>query len=85
MNRLLIALGLLLAGCADRAELTTPVRVDIPIPVPCGAGLVPEPDWPVRRLPDQASVNEILRALVVENELRKGYEIRLVAALRACR
>jgi len=85
MTRFLPIFLLILAGCSSDPVIYRPVRVEVPIPVVCQAESIDPPRWPVQSLPAAASGFEILRALLVENELRKSYEIRLKAALDSCR
>lgn len=73
----------LLVACAQ--TVVRPVRVESPLPVVYPVDEVQAPPWPMEGLPDKASAFETLRALMVENELRKTYEIRLKAAFEACR
>lgn len=78
-------LCLLLAGCASTQQvIEKPVEVQVPVPVPCKAPLIPEPAWPLAAVPAAASDFAFFRAALAEVELRKGYEARLRAALAAC-
>lgn len=78
-------LCLLLAGCAAVPQVVEkPVEVRVPVPVPCKAPDIPEPDWPLAKIPDAASDFEFYRAALSELALRAGYEVRLKAAVAAC-
>lgn len=87
MKRALIVLALLLAGCAGQvAEPPEPVvvRVEVPIEVPCRTERVQRPAFAVDSLPTGAPIAEQMRALRAERLQRKGYEVRLEAAIEAC-
>lgn len=87
MKRLTIGLCLVLAGCAGQvAEPPEPqlVRVEVPVPVPCRTERVQRPVFAVDVLPVGASIAEQMRALRAERLQRKGYEVRLEAAVAAC-
>lgn len=87
MKRVLIVLGLLLAGCAGQvAEPLEPVtvRVEVPVQIPCRTERVQRPAFAVDSLPIGASIDEQVRALRADRQQRKGYEVRLEAAIDAC-
>jgi len=77
-------LCLLLAGCAAPQVIEKPVEVRVPVSVPCKAPQIPDPDWPLAKVPDTASDFEWFRAALAELALRAGYEVRLKAAIAAC-
>lgn len=88
MRRLTVGLYLVLAGCAGQvAEPPEPqvVRVEVPVQVPCRTERVQRPVFAVDVLPIGASIAEQMRALRAERLQRTGYELRLEAALEACR
>ncbi|MCY0854362.1 hypothetical protein [Cupriavidus sp. D39] len=60
------------------------MEVRVPVAVPCKTAEIPEPDWPLAKVPDTASDFEFFRAALVELALRAGYEVRLKAAVAAC-
>ncbi|KJK22167.1 hypothetical protein UB46_23860 [Burkholderiaceae bacterium 16] len=75
----------MLAGCAATQEvIERPVEVRVPVAVPCKAPEIPEPDWPLAKVPATASDFEFFRAALVELALRAGYEVRLKVAVAAC-
>jgi len=87
MKWLLVAIALLLAGCAGQVtELPEPVvvRVEVPVQIPCRTERVQRPVFAVDVLPIGASIDEQMRALRAERLQRKGYEVRLEAAIEAC-
>lgn len=87
MKEALIFLGLLLAGCAGQvAEPPEPqlVRVEVPVQIPCKTERVQRPAFAVDSLRLGASIAEQMRALRAERLQRKGYEVRLEAAIDAC-
>ncbi|QOT75038.1 hypothetical protein [Cupriavidus basilensis] len=76
---------LVLAGCAATPQMIEkPVEVRVPVAVPCKAPEIPEPDWPLAKVPATASDFEFFRAALAELALRAGHEIRLKAAVAAC-
>ncbi|PKQ40351.1 hypothetical protein CXP40_16385 [Pseudomonas sp. YY-1] len=88
MKRLTVALSLVLTGCAGQvAEPPEPavVRVEVPVQIPCRAERVPRPVFAVDVLPIGASIDEQMRALRSERLQRKAYEVRLEAAIDACK
>lgn len=88
MKRLMAVLCLALAGCAGQvAEPPEPqvVRVEVPVQVPCRTERVQRPVFAVDVLPIGASIAEQMRALRADRLQRKGHELRLEAAVEACR
>lgn len=88
MKRLIAVLCVALTGCAGQvAQPPEPqvVRVEVPVPVPCRTERVQRPVFAVDVLPIGASIAEQMRALRAERLQRMGYELRLEAALEACR
>ncbi|MFK4075234.1 hypothetical protein ACI2KX_16120 [Ectopseudomonas khazarica] len=88
MKRLIAVLCLVLTGCAGQvAEPPEPqvVRVEVPVQVPCRTERVQRPVFAVDVLPIGASIAEQMRALRADRLQRKGYELRLEAAVEACR
>lgn len=79
-----LLLCLLLAGCATPQVVEKPVEVRVPVPVPCKAPDIPEPDWPLAKVPDAANDFQFYQAALAELALRAGYEARMKAALIAC-
>lgn len=70
---------LAIAGCAGKP----PVRVEIPVPVPCITADIPEPVYPT--VDPDTGLFERVQALLAERELRKGYEEQLKAAVAGCK
>ena len=82
----LLVLVVALAGCAGQVEPEPrTVRVEVPVAVPCRAPAVEMPTWATASLQKDDSLQTKVRALLAELEQRKGYEVQLVAAVRACR
>jgi len=85
MTRALM-LCLLLAGCAAAPTvIEEPMEVKVPVAVPCQMPEIPEPEWPLAKVPEMASDFEWYRAALAELALRVGYEVRLRAVAAACR
>ncbi|OAK62673.1 hypothetical protein A3K88_13975 [Pseudomonas putida] len=78
-------MGLLLAGCAGRAEPEIRyVRVEVPVQVPCRAPEIAVPPWTSAGLRKTDSLEVKVRALLAERRQRIGYEKQIAAALTAC-
>lgn len=87
MKWLFVVLALLLTGCAGQvADAPEPqvVRVEVPVQIPCRTERVQRPMFAVDVLPIGATIAEQMRALRAERLQRKGYEVRLEAAIEAC-
>ena len=82
----LLVLVVALAGCAGQVEPEPrTVRVEVPVAVPCRAPAVDVPAWATALLQKGDSLQTKVRALLAELEQRKGYEVQLLAIVRACR
>lgn len=82
-----LSLVALLSACATTEPVIRVVtqRVEVPVPVPCKT---PEPVVPVFNVPaltENDTVYDKAKAFVADNQLHKGYEIELLAALRSCK
>lgn len=75
---------LFLAACSAQ-PVVKPVKVEVPVPVPCHAPAVLHPVWPTQALDGQESLPAQIKAFLAENELRQAYESQMEAALAACR
>ena len=84
MKLLLVVLGLVLAGCATKEPEVRPVRVEVPVLVPCKTKKVAVPPWAADGLRKSDSLEVKVRALLAERRQRIGYERQLVAAVAAC-
>lgn len=72
-------------GLRSLADDTSPVRVEVPLAVPCRVPDVRPPSWAGATLKAGDSLQAKVRALLAERRQRQGYELELQAALRACR
>ena len=80
----LVVLAALLAapGCASQGAA---VRVvEVPVSAPCAVSAPARPAWAVDGLPLGAGIWAQMRALRVEREQRRGYELELEAVTRGC-
>lgn len=77
---IVVALVLLLAGCAAGA----PQRVNVPVPVECRVQTAARPAMPLDALPAEYSVDAWIAHAIAEVEVREAYERELVAALAVC-
>ncbi len=82
MKALLLAC-LVLAGCAGTGPVV-PVEVQVPVAVPCRIPKIERPSFAVDALPVDADVWDMMAALRAERHQRRGYELQLKAAIRAC-
>ena len=76
----LIAACAVLAGCGTART----VQVSVPVPVACQEAEPARPVFPTESLQPGAHPVVLLRAALAEIDRREGYEVQLVAALRAC-
>lgn len=75
----LIAACTVLTGCA-----TQTAQVRVPLPVACNEQLPQRPEMPTETLQPGVAPWLLLRAALAEIDRREGWELQLVAALRAC-
>ena len=73
----------LLTGCPEIAR--TPVEVKMPIAIPCHVEEPAVAQWPTLAIKRDAGMFEKTRTVLAELELRKAYELQLLAAIRGCR
>nr|WP_132657929.1 hypothetical protein [Pseudomonas aeruginosa] len=66
MTRLLLGLCLLFAGCAASPTTPRPVRVEVPLAVPCRVPDVRPPSWASATLQAGDSLQAKVRALLAE-------------------
>lgn len=84
MIRPALLLLLALTACAAPDVVKTPVKVSIPVEVPCRITPPPAPTLATASITPQSTMFEKARALAASSEMRKGYEAALVAAVKAC-
>lgn len=85
MKLLLMALVVLLAGCAGREPEVRTVGVEVPVQVPCKTQEVAPPRWAAEGLKKSDSLEVKVSALLAERRQWIVYEREVVAATRACR
>ena len=76
----LIAASALLVGCGTAKH----VQVRAPVPVACKEQVPERPVMPSESLQPGVAPWVLLRAALAEIDRREGFEVQLVAALRAC-
>ena len=76
----LISASALLAGCGSVKH----VQVRVPVPVACTEQVPERPAFPTEALQPGVAPWLLLRAALAEIDRREGFEVQLVAALRAC-
>ena len=82
MSRLLLLL--FLTSCAPEI-VNKPYPVETPVAVRCHAPAVAKPDFAVDGVRPTDSDAAKVQALLVTNEQRKSYEVKLEANNRSCR
>lgn len=80
---ILIAACALLAGCAGQKYVEIQ-RVKVPVPVECREPVPDRPVMPTEALAPGVALFDLVQAALAEIDRREGYEVKLVAALRAC-
>lgn len=78
-----IILTMLLAGCASAPP--APVRVEVPLMVPCIGNVPPRPAYEFDRLPATATDGEIILALARDWPRGRKYEGELEVTIAGCR
>ena len=84
MKYIALALIIALSGCADKEIVYTPVNVDKEIAVPCKIKQIDAPSFQTKSVNVQNSLFDKTKALISELEQRKGYEAKLIAAVKSC-
>lgn len=79
MNKLTLALSILLIGCSTIPK--APETVQVPVYVTC-VGERPTP--PEKAIPKNDSVSERVRAMLIDNARMKGYIAQLEAVVDGC-
>lgn len=80
-SRVMLLLAVLLAGCSHQVRT---VQVRVSVPVECRETEPVRPVMPTEQLDVAAGLDAQIQAMTAEIERREGYELVLVAALRAC-
>lgn len=82
-----VCVALALSSCtsAERPEPVVRVqRVEVPIPVPCVDDVPKRPESPVDSLSQDASLGDMVKAVLAERLLLNAYIERLESMLTAC-
>lgn len=82
MRILTILTILSLTACADEQIVYKPLQVDVPVSSTCTPPNVQKPVWPTETKP--VGLFKRVQAALVEIELRRGYDAKLEAAIKAC-
>ena len=75
-------LVLMLAGCGSTPP--APVRVEVPVMVPCVGEVPPRPAYEFDKLPSTATDGEIVLALARYWPRGRKYEVELEAVIAGC-
>ena len=78
-----ISCAVLLAGCAGAPP--APVRVEVPMMVPCVGEVPPRPAYEFDKLPPSAIDGELVLALARDWLLARSFEGHLEAVIAGCR
>lgn len=81
-NFTILAAIALLAGCANAPS--APIRVEVPVMVPCTAELPALPTYEFDKLSSVATDGEIILALARDWTLGRNYETKLEAVVAGC-
>lgn len=90
IKRLLVLSALLVSGCASVKEPVIKTEVvNVAVPVACKVDIPERPVMPtdakyLLELPADLLVDALLQAALAEIDVREGYEVRLVAAIKTC-
>lgn len=82
-----LSLAFLLGGCMfDQAPIINTIdkKVDVIVKVPCKVTAPEKPVMPVSQLTKEDTIYKKTQTALAEIELRKGYETKLEAAVKAC-
>ena len=81
----LAALAVLaLAGCGTPQTVYKPVRAEVPVTVPCQIPAIEKPQFATHGITSKHSLVEQVRALIVTEKQRDGYEALLESAVQSC-
>jgi len=83
----ILAVSLLLVGCAFDQPVIAPViqKVEIPIAVPCKAEIPTPPNFNFDKLTPEQDIFEKTKATLADRRLHLAYEAELLAALKSCK
>ncbi len=87
LNKLLLLSLFVLSGCATTdpvIKVETQV-VEVPVPVACKEEKPPEPEYCFPKLTASQPIYEKTRCMLSDRQLREAYQIKLAAALQACK
>jgi hypothetical protein len=82
-----MALGLAalaLAACAHTEPRVVVREVKIPTPVPCRVALPAKPAYAADTVSLDGTIFDLVQALLIDREQRKGHEAELEAAAKSC-
>lgn len=73
-----------LSACSTNPSNTKPIEVLVPVQVPCKITPPNKPDFAVDNLGIGEDIFEKVKVLLAERQQRKGYELELEEAIKAC-
>ena len=84
MKRLFLLSLIFLVSCADPQIVYKPVKVEVPVYVPCKPRPIIKPTLATATVTAKSSFVRQVRALVVAEKQRDAYEVQLEGAVNSC-
>ena len=75
---------LLLTACAPQEPVYKPVVVDVPVIAECYADFIKKPDFAVQYVTASDDLPNKIKAVLIELDQRRAYEVELVAWEAGC-
>ncbi len=79
-----LLVAVMLSACSAPQVVYKPVAVEKIVSVPCRIPAIAAPELPTAKAQKSATMFQKAKLVLMENEIRKGYEAQLVAASKAC-
>lgn len=79
-----LIVAVMLSACAAPQVVYKPVAVEKIVSVPCRIPVIAAPELPTTNAKKSATMFQKVKLVLMENEIRKGYEAQLVAVSKAC-
>jgi len=79
------AVAVALTGCAHQEPRIVTQQVRVPVAVACAPKTSTAPAYAADNVPLDGTIFDLVQALLMDREQRRGRELELQAALAACR